>query len=194
MDLIREFPACPVIISRWAELLTSLSQPQRALIFANATINFTAPPSCVPIGSSTDHVSCTIANKDLGPAVPATVKWPSPPEVPDRSRQMPPRSARNENILVPDNDTPCIGFSFSYPNWDVLGLSYSPYSKSVNFEVRNHAINVTVPCTSPSTGKNRIKCRDEPQTTTDGVFDGASGELRIDQAWSCPIPSERTRS
>ena len=169
-----------------------LSRHQSTLIFANATVEFTAPLACVPNGNSTTDKSCTLANKDLGPAVPATVKWPSPPKALDLSRQIPQKSGKGELASVPDNDTPCIGLSFSYPNWEVIGLSYSPTGdgKSVNFELRNRASNESVRCTSPSAGKAKVTCQDGPTTKTDGVFDGASGELQIEQSWSCPVPGE----
>lgn len=163
---------------------------QSTLVFANATINFTEPLSCINIGNSSTDRSCTLADQDLGPAVPATLKWPSPPKVPNRSRWVAPNSGESELASVPDNDTPCVGLSFSYPNWDVIGLSYSN-GDSVNFELRNHPSNVSVRCTSPSTGKARITCQDGPTTKTEGVLDGESGELRIDQTWSCPVPGEK---
>ncbi|KAK3311741.1 hypothetical protein B0H66DRAFT_219731 [Apodospora peruviana] len=85
------------------------------LIFANATMNFTTPLSC-------SGENCTLPEQAL-PSVRGTVRRPS---ISQPAVQRIPSSSNQGLNTVPDNETPCIGLSFSYPNWDVSELNTCP--------------------------------------------------------------------
>ncbi|KAI0599835.1 hypothetical protein F4775DRAFT_599710 [Biscogniauxia sp. FL1348] len=87
----------------------------------------------------------------------------------------------NASANAPWNETPCVGLSFSYPNWDVGNFTYNGnYGEvSVSFHLRNHANNQTTTCDYQ--GSEWYKC----DNTTEVRFDDTIAQLSVNQTWSC---------
>ncbi|XXH03920.1 hypothetical protein Hte_010328 [Hypoxylon texense] len=83
---------------------------------------------------------------------------------------------------TPWNQTPCIGLSFSYPNWDVEDISYDEGDggASVSFRLSNHANNQSVACTAQ--GGEWSSCGDN---STAVRFTQDTSELSVNQTWVC---------
>ncbi|KAI0009919.1 hypothetical protein F4779DRAFT_579829 [Xylariaceae sp. FL0662B] len=87
----------------------------------------------------------------------------------------------DHDIGVPWNPTPCIGPSFSYPNWDVDDFSYDEIDAgiTVSFQLSNHANNQSVACTIQ--GGEWSSCNN----STDVRFVEDTNQLSVNQTWSC---------
>ncbi|KAK4206855.1 hypothetical protein QBC37DRAFT_457389 [Rhypophila decipiens] len=169
------------------------SYPTR--IEAFATIKFPKPLSCPNCtiaesrrSESCASQTCSIADLDIPTAV-ATIEYPPKPTGdPDGVPRTPPGTGRDQPSSVPDNETPCIGTSFSYPNWDVTDLDSLAGGKTFTFKLRNHVLDASIQCTARNSGE--VTCEDGAATKTNGSFDAQSSELSIEQAWTCSIPGD----
>ncbi|KAI5917236.1 hypothetical protein F4810DRAFT_718068 [Camillea tinctor] len=87
----------------------------------------------------------------------------------------------NATANAPWNETPCVGLSFSYPNWDVENFTSSSTDGdvSVRFHLRNHANNQTTTCDYQGSGWHQC------DNTTEVKFDGVTFKLSINQTWTC---------
>lgn len=79
---------------------------------------------------------------------------------------------------TPWNETPCVGLSFSYPDWDVQDFTYEEGEAS--FRLNNHGNNGSVACAVQEgdwsdCGDNSTSVRYVEQT----------GELSVNQTWVC---------
>ncbi|KAI1105351.1 hypothetical protein F4804DRAFT_304601 [Jackrogersella minutella] len=89
----------------------------------------------------------------------------------------------SENAVpeTPWNPTPCIGPSFSYPNWDVQDFLYErgDNGSSASFRLDNHASNQSVACTIQE--GEWSSC----DNSTNVRFIREIGELSVNQTWTC---------
>ncbi|KAK6951176.1 hypothetical protein Daesc_007707 [Daldinia eschscholtzii] len=62
--------------------------------------------------------------------------------------------SEKEVLGTPWNETPCIGTSFSYPNWDVQNVTHEKGDDGaiLSFRLNNHANNQSVVCTAKGGG------------------------------------------
>ncbi|KAI1440585.1 hypothetical protein F5Y02DRAFT_432103 [Annulohypoxylon stygium] len=142
--------------------------------FSSATIDLTDLLRCVKDGNQT---RCTILDELTFPFAGdyTTPVWTSGPvEI------IPP--TEGEALDTPWNPTPCIGPSFSYPNWDVQVFAYrqgDDDESSVSFRLNNHGNNQSTTCTIPE--GDWSSC----DNLTDVRFIGETGELSVSQTWVC---------
>ncbi|KAI1850631.1 hypothetical protein JX266_003913 [Neoarthrinium moseri] len=90
----------------------------------------------------------------------------------------------NASDSPPWNETPCIGLSFSYPNWDVDKLTYS--GEHVEFSLRNHANNQSSRCSferRDSSSEHWVTC----DNSTQALFNEQTQQLHVNQTWQCSI-------
>ncbi|KAI1416186.1 hypothetical protein F5Y13DRAFT_186438 [Hypoxylon sp. FL1857] len=142
--------------------------------FSSAKINVFNLLQCVDDARQT---MCTVADDSISPfnGDYVTPSWNS-----GAVDVIPPSQATAKG--TPWNPTPCIGPSFSYPNWDVKGFSYTRGDEgdSVSLSLNNHASNETVTCTVQegdwsNCGNNSTNVR----------FIRNKGELSVNQTWVC---------
>ncbi|KAI1778145.1 hypothetical protein F4818DRAFT_405036 [Hypoxylon cercidicola] len=90
--------------------------------------------------------------------------------------------SQKEVTDTPWNPTPCIGTSFSYPNWDVQDFSSEEGDGGVivSFRLNNHASNQSVAC---AVGEGEwYSCGDNSTTVR---FTEETAELSVNQTWIC---------
>ncbi|KAL7623199.1 hypothetical protein AAE478_006880 [Parahypoxylon ruwenzoriense] len=141
--------------------------------FSSAKMNLTGLLDCV---DDTIHTKCTIADDAVsqfsGDYV--TPVWKS-----GEVDVIPPSQESAKD--TPWNPTPCIGLSFSYPNWDIQGFfsERNDEGTSVHFRLNNHANNQSVMCEVQ--GGEWSSCNN----STDVRFDEESKEVSVNQTWVC---------
>ncbi|KAI0842465.1 hypothetical protein F5Y06DRAFT_306012 [Hypoxylon sp. FL0890] len=142
--------------------------------FSSAEINVADLLQCVDDAKQT---RCIIADDAVSPLSGnyVTPVWNS-----DTVKVIPPSQAAAK--VTPWNPTPCIGPSFSYPNWDVQNFTYTrgDDGDSVSLHLNNHASNQSVACTV-----QEGEWFDCESNSTSVRFIRNSGELSINQTWIC---------
>ncbi|KAI1649125.1 uncharacterized protein F4817DRAFT_42487 [Daldinia loculata] len=90
--------------------------------------------------------------------------------------------SEKEVLGTPWNPTPCIGTSFSYPNWDVQNVTCEKGDDgtTLSFSLSNHANNQSVACTDK--GGEWSTC---DSNSTEVRFTEETSELSINQTWIC---------
>ncbi|KAI1091341.1 hypothetical protein F5B19DRAFT_493569 [Rostrohypoxylon terebratum] len=142
--------------------------------FSSATIDLTELLQCVEDGKQT---RCTLTDEST---FPFTGDYVTPIWTAGPIEVIPP--SENEAPDTPWNPTPCIGPSFSYPNWDVQDFAYRQVygdESSVSFRLNNHGNNQSTTC-AISEG-DWMRC----DNSTDVRFTGEIRELSISQTWVC---------
>ncbi|OTA95051.1 hypothetical protein M434DRAFT_29260 [Hypoxylon sp. CO27-5] len=142
--------------------------------FSSARINIANLLQCVDDATQT---RCTVADDSASPfnGDYLTPIWNS-----DTVDVIPPSQAAAKG--TPWNPTPCIGPSFSYPNWDVRNFSYNrgDGGDSVSLRLNNHASNQSVACTV-----QEGEWSDCGSNSTSVRFIRNNGELSVNQTWIC---------
>ena len=84
---------------------------------------------------------------------------------------------------VPDNESPCIGRSFTYPNWRIYNFTDSDRG-SVRFTLENRALLRQVHCQADE--MQWIKCESVAENITTFVrVQPAPLEIFVNQTWFC---------
>ncbi|KAI0108363.1 hypothetical protein F4814DRAFT_455148 [Daldinia grandis] len=142
--------------------------------FSSARADLTGLLDCVDDPTQT---RCTIADEKIssfdGNYV--TPVWNS-----DNMDIIPPSG--KEALGTPWNPTPCIGTSFSYPNWDVQNVTQEKGDDgtTLSFTLSNHANNQLAACTTK--GREWSVC---DSNSTEVKFTEETSELSVNQTWVC---------
>ncbi|KAI0885484.1 uncharacterized protein GGS22DRAFT_199788 [Annulohypoxylon maeteangense] len=141
--------------------------------FSSATIDLTELLECIEDEKQT---RCTVADELVSPF---TGKYITPIWTSGSMEIIPP--SEKEAPGTPWNPTPCIGPSFSYPNWDVEDFAYEGANdeSSVSFRLNNHGNNQSTKCTVPE--GEWASC----DNSTNVRFTEDTGKLSIRQSWVC---------
>ncbi|KAI1462612.1 hypothetical protein F4805DRAFT_471925 [Annulohypoxylon moriforme] len=141
--------------------------------FSSATIDLTEVLQCAKENKQT---VCTVAD-DL--AIPFTGEYVTPVWASGGMAIIPPSG--KEARGTPWNPTPCIGPSFSYPNWDVKDFTYDVIGEesSISFLLNNHGNNQSTRCTVPES--EWASC----DNSTNVRFTEETRELFVSQTWIC---------
>ncbi|KAI2469444.1 hypothetical protein F4781DRAFT_394078 [Annulohypoxylon bovei var. microspora] len=141
--------------------------------FSSAKVDLTKLLYCV---EDQKQSICTVADDMISPFSGEYVipSWNS-----DSLGIIPP--SEKEALGTPWNPTPCIGPSFSYPNWDVQDFIFESGSdeSSVSFRLNNHGNNQSTTCTVPE--GEWSSC----DNSTNVRFIEATRELSVSQTWIC---------
>ncbi|KAI0179281.1 hypothetical protein GGR52DRAFT_298964 [Hypoxylon sp. FL1284] len=141
------------------------------LYFSNAKVGVAELLNCVDDETQT---ICTVADEGA-PAFDGeyvTPVWNS-----DEVDVIPPSD--KPVTSTPWNPTPCIGTSFSYPNWDVQNFtSFDDYE--IGFHLYNHGNNETVWCVIQTSGWEGCG-----ESSTAAQFNKETRELSVNAAWYC---------
>ncbi|KAI1380685.1 hypothetical protein F4677DRAFT_404301 [Hypoxylon crocopeplum] len=142
--------------------------------FSSAKIDLTELLDCVNDATQT---ICTVVD---GEATPFSGDYVIPAWKSGGVDIIPP--SQNAVTDTPWNPSPCIGPSFSYPNWDVQNFSFdgSDSEASVSFRLYNHATNESVTCTVQE--GEWSSCGDN---STGVRFVEGTSELSVNQTWIC---------
>lgn len=152
------------------------------LFFSSATLTYAHALSCDNQDGSNTHTHCVIPDTESIPFSGGyiTPDWNVKTPAPIPLGPIPANATDNP----PWNETPCVGLSFSYPNWDVDNFSHT--TGSVSFSLRNHANNASTQCSFQRDGSDEaqwVACGN----STKVLFDGQSGLLFVNQTWECSI-------
>jgi len=148
------------------------------------TINLTAVPICEPFvvpstrASQADerYENCTLPDSAF-PLGLADLRRPAKKENKNAGAlRAKPNRVQNGTRIVPTNDTPCIGRSFTYPNWRVQNWTRDTFS------LENRATRATVVC--PAALDGWVRCRDEPGSQLI-TYVNSNSSLSVNQTWSC---------
>ncbi|KAI0853257.1 hypothetical protein F5Y00DRAFT_257916 [Daldinia vernicosa] len=142
--------------------------------FSSAKADLTGLLDCVDDPTQT---RCTVADEKISPfdGDYVTPVWNS-----DTMDIIPP--SEKEVLGTPWNPTPCIGTSFSYPNWDVQNVTQGKGDDgtTLSFSLSNHANNQSTACTTK--GGEWSTCDSD---STEVRFTEETSELAINQTWVC---------
>ncbi|KAI1806085.1 hypothetical protein F4811DRAFT_569606 [Daldinia bambusicola] len=142
--------------------------------FSSAKTQLTGLLDCVDDPTQT---RCVVADEKISPFEGdyVTPVWNS-----DTVEIIPP--SEEEVLGTPWNETPCIGLSFSYPNWDVQNVTREEGDDEtmLRFRLSNRADNQSVTCAAK--GGEWSVC-DSPSTEV--RFTEETNELSINQTWVC---------
>ena len=145
-------------------------------------------PTCVNTTLSTPSLypdygltsNCTVPNMDI-------------PIVSAHLRRIPvTKTSRSAALAVPagtgvrpapDNESPCIGRSFTYPNWRIYNLTES-FDESLSFTLENRALLSQIQCRTD--GDRWTRC-DEPagKGSTFVRVQTMPFEVFVNQSWAC---------
>ncbi|KAI1211638.1 uncharacterized protein F4807DRAFT_418509 [Annulohypoxylon truncatum] len=141
--------------------------------FSSASIDLTELLQCAEDGQ---QMICTAAD-ELAPSF--TGEYVTPTWSSGSVDIIPP--SEKEPSGTPWNPTPCIGPSFSYPNWDVQDFTYEDAGdqSSVSFLLNNHGNNRSTKCAVPE--GEWASC----DNSTNVRFNEETGELSVSQTWIC---------
>jgi hypothetical protein len=152
------------------------------LYFSSATLSYAKTLKCDNKDGSDTHIHCNISYQE---ATPFSGEYIIPDKNVKNPAPIPPRPMpANATDNPPWNQTPCIGLSFSYPNWDVNNLTCA--GSGVSFSLRNHANNVSSQCSFQRNGSSegqRVACGNSTRV----LFDKQSSLLFVNQTWECSI-------
>ncbi|KAK9778145.1 hypothetical protein SCAR479_05115 [Seiridium cardinale] len=155
------------------------------LFYSLATLNYAESLVCDNTDGSDTHTHCTIPDEASAPFsgdyTPPYWGTESPEAI------APAPLPANASDAPPSNGSPCIGLSFTYPNWDVGNFTYtSGDGGPVTFALKNHANGQSTICSleAGQLGDGQWATCDN---STQVSFSQQTGILLVDQTWQCSI-------